>query len=34
MAARISAIERQALIPMAKVIIFSAPETLRVFRKE
>jgi hypothetical protein len=32
MAARISAVERQALNPMTKVILFSAPESLRVFR--
>jgi hypothetical protein len=33
MAARISAVEHQALNPIAKIIIFSAPETLRVFRR-
>jgi len=32
MAARISAVERQALNPMTKIIFFSAPKALRIFR--
>src|SRR5262249_38406855 len=32
MAARISTVDHQAMNPMTKVILFSAPETLRIFR--